>query len=172
VDSGAKRRWTVLGILMLATLVAIAYPVDEEGATFLPVRSSIVTVAKPSDLVVPPTVDSLEWVATEVDPFAIRSWTPAVPTQVEAVAVPREVAPVVVAVPSGPPALPYKFIGQMDSGGELLLYLGRGDQVHLAKVGDTIDGLYKIVQVSKTQIEFELVATSERQSLLIPQHEN
>jgi hypothetical protein len=71
------------------------------------------------------------------------------------------------AVPAGPPPLPYKFIGQMDTGTETMIYLGRGEQVHLAKVGDVLDGTYKVVNLTKTQIEFELLASSERQTLSI-----
>jgi hypothetical protein len=163
----AKRRWMVLICALMATLAAIAYPVDEELSVAPLERSFERAAIQPMAAQVAPETATVDWVASDVDPFAMREWiTPVASSPAIAPVDALEMAPVP-AVPAGPPPLPYKFIGQMDTGTETMIYLGRGEQVHLAKVGDVLDGTYKVVNLTKTQIEFELLASSERQTLSI-----
>jgi hypothetical protein len=169
MDNGQKRRWAFLGMALLATVAAIAYPV-EEPVDAGPVHS---TPANPrveaANVIVARSAAAPEWLAMEEDPFAVKGWTPPPPPAPPApVSVARAVEPVNISAPPPPPPLPFQFIGQMDTGSEQLVYLGRGDQIQLAKIGESIDGTYKLLSVSKTHLEFEIVATGERQSLPIP----
>lgn len=56
----------------------------------------------------------------------------------------------------------------MQNDGEQILYLGRSDQVLLARKGDVLESSYKVVEVSSTQVEFESVQSGIRQALPIP----
>lgn len=169
----ARVRWAILLAVLLATLAAIAYPVDDAINVVAPgggPRRAVVNSAqtKPASTASTPVEEKLDWVATEIDPFAPQSWAPVITPEPER----AYVAPVAaeVAAPEISP-LPYKFIGQMADGADRVLYLGRGEQVHLARQGDVLDGTYKIVLVAKTHVEFESVESGLKQTLPIPAQE-
>jgi len=173
LDRATKVRWAILLLILIATLVAIAYPTEvdtelvevvvPEGRT----ASVLSATLKASQSAEP------SWVASDDDPFASRGWesSPAIVAEPVKATVPIA-APPVDNTPPPPPPLPYKFVGQMNNGGDLVIYLGRGDQVLLAHEGDLLDGTYKVVSIRPNQIEFELVASSLRQTLPIPVQEN
>lgn len=165
MDSSKVKRWSVLGTALLATLAAIAYPVEDE-VQMAPVPP--VSAPRSGQKAAPAEeAGMIDWVASDVDPFAVRGWQAAPPPPPEQARVVHavEAAP---AAPPPPPALPYKFIGQMNDGTDRILYLGRGEQVQLARQGDVLDGTYKVLSVSATQIEFELISSGLKQWLAIP----
>lgn len=172
MDKAQKMRWTVLGLALAVTLIAIAYPVEvpieqvEEGPIRIPVKADL----KPTETI--RAGSSPDWVALDDDPFAAQTWAPPVAPPTITAPIARTVEPIDVSAPPPPPSLPFQFIGQMDTGAEHIVYLGRGDQIQMAKVGETLDSTYKLVNVSKSQLDFEIVATGQRQSLPIPASES
>jgi hypothetical protein len=165
----AHRRWAILLSALGATVVAIFYPIEEElpsqPQTNAPVSKPAVAKAA---LEMKPVRSGPIWIASREDPFAPRAWeSEPAPVSTDT----REIQPVeIVQAPAeqSPPPLPYTFLGQMQNDGELILYLGRGDQVLLARKGDVLENSYKVVEVSNAQIEFELLEGGVRQSLPIP----
>lgn len=167
----ARTRWTILLGALACTLVAVAYPAEEPD--------SIVEVATPSALWQPQAIKPAEavsqveplWIASDEDPFAFRDWQ-APPPPAPEFAKPVTSTSTVESVPLPPPQLPFKFVGQMNSGADLTVYLARGDQVALAREGDVLDGNYKVLAIRSNQIEFETISSGLKQTLAIPAQEN
>lgn len=163
----APTRWRILLICLALTVAAILVPVGEEVETSS-LNTERSTKAEPQGaekkLPINAEVDTDE----TNDPFAPRSWT--------AVAEPIAVAQTsnVVAVEASPvvestPPLPFKFLGKFNDGTELVVYLGRGEQTLVAKSGETLEGIYKIVDITEKSIEFVYLPRDEKQSLMIEQ---
>jgi hypothetical protein len=174
MDKTAKRRWAVLLGALALTIAAIVLPDgDPDGA------GSVVQVARsdrPRKTSTPavevdraqPTLDTSE----PVDPFAPRGWQAPPPPVPAAVIQQATASPVEPPPPAGPPPLPFKFMGRLNDGGAEVVYLSRGDQTVVARDGETLEGTYKVVGVSRQQIEFEYLPTGEKQALAIPVTEN
>lgn len=166
----AKHRWAVLLLLLVATVAAIAYPVEEESN-----EGVISSVASPSQLSQSEKEKSVGlnvvWVASDEDPFAPRTWQG--PTQTPTVEQTKSVPAVAEISPPPPvPQLPYKFVGQMNDEGGRTVYLARGDQVMLVRQGDVLEGSYKVTTIRASQIEFEALSSGLKQTLAIPLQEN
>jgi hypothetical protein len=109
------------------------------------------------------------WIANEENPFGPRVWdAPAKVTDAARDVQTVELAPVATEPATLPAPLPYRFLGQMQDGGNRIIYLGRGEEVLLAHQDDVLDGSYKVVTVSDSAIEFESVPSGVRQTLPIP----
>lgn len=59
----------------------------------------------------------------------------------------------------------------MRDGSDTVVYLGLGEEMVLARPGDTLEGGYKVAAITASQIEFESVALGIRQTLPIPNQE-
>lgn len=109
-------------------------------------------------------VEESESGADGSDPFAPRNWAPPPPPpEPVKVAPPPQVVAVI--VPEGPPPLPFQFMGRLNDGDDQVVYLGRGDQALVARMGEVLDSTYKVVGITAAQIEFEHIPTKQRQSL-------
>lgn len=165
MDKVAVLRKALL-VLGLAATVYASFGTDGEEPAMVqaavPVASrqqplvSVAPIAQPTG---EPEADS-----GESDPFAPRNWTP--PPPPEPVKVVTAAPPVVaVTVPEGPPPLPYQFMGRLNEGDDQVVYLGRGDQALVARMGEVLDSTYKVTGISAAQIEFEHMPTKQRQAL-------
>jgi len=169
MDRSNRGRLTILFCALGATVVAIAYPLEDavdvvEIAEFA-ARDTNAPASSPALV----AESGPAWIASEEDPFAVRSWQPPTVVQVPV----NQVAPVEAAPPPPPPPppLPYKFVGQMANGADRVIYLSRGDQVLLAHQGDVLEGTYKVVSIGGNQIEFETLSSGLKQALAIPAQE-
>jgi len=88
------------------------------------------------------------------DPFSPRSWMPP-PKPAAASAPPAPVAPL----------LPFRFAGQLHRDSGIEVFLARGDQIFLARDGDTLDGQYKVEAVGATEVSFIHLPSGTRQTL-------
>ena len=100
-------------------------------------------------------------VATNSDLFAPHNWYVAPP-----------LAPVaVVSVYSPPPRrpaappLPFRFIGKLDDSQQMLVFLQRGENVHVVRVGDVIDGTYRVDGVTDDRMTLVYLPLQVTQSL-------
>jgi hypothetical protein len=168
MDKRSLIRWVVLLSALAATIVAIFYPTDEPFQA-RPSRPSVAKpVARAAFVTIVKTPGRPVWVASDENPFASRVWEAPPPPVAES---PRAVQLVDTTQPAAeqpPPPLPYRFLGQMQDGGERVLYLGHGEQVLLARQGDVLESTYKVVAVNDGMIEFESVQSGARQTLPIP----
>src|SRR6185436_4178406 len=76
------------------------------------------------------------------DPFAARDWTPRAPQA------PVRAAQEPAFEPSAPPN-PYRFAGTLHSGGRLKAVFIRDQHVHIAQPGESLDGGYKVLSVTR-----------------------
>jgi hypothetical protein len=165
-------RGLVLAVLFVATFAAALYPVDEE---VMPVvrqaRAGVQPVAQA--LVQTPNVphaadEEPAQEAANIDPFAPRDWqAPAPVAPAPANVAPLAVAPLVLE-PQGPPPLPFQYMGRMTDGDTPLVYLVRGEQTLVAKLGETLDQAYRVVSIGPLQIDFLHIPTGEAQSMSLP----
>jgi hypothetical protein len=175
VDKAEKRRWAILLSLLVITLIAIAYPLEEKSGARSPVifarpadKEASATPILPADA--KPAADAP---APQTDPFAPRNWQAAPSASVT----PQSVAlvsaePAPAPAPAGPPPLPFCFAGRLNDGVDQVIYLTRGDQVLVARNGETLEGTYKVLAVEARRIEFMHLPSGEKQTLALPVTEN
>lgn len=65
------------------------------------------------------------------------------------------------------PALPFRYIGGIDDGGNRSALLMEGNRLHIVRRGDTLDGRYRIEQIGDASIDFTFLPLKQRQSLPI-----
>lgn len=173
MDKSQRRRWAVLLTALALTVAAIF---------FSPAPAEVVEVSA-RRAPVPNAVPAVQTSATEIapvfeeeasaDPFEKRGWgepPPPVAAEPVPVVVERTVAPVVVE-PSGPPPLPFRYVGSFSDDSGAVVYLARGDVALVARVGETLDGTYKVAAIQARSVEFENISTGTKQSLPIPEAE-
>jgi hypothetical protein len=97
------------------------------------------------------------------DAFAPRSWAPA---QVEAPPAPAARAPPPPAAPVAPP-LPYRYLGQLSEQGRTVVFLARGEAPVDGRVGEVLDGTYRIERIADSAVEFTYLPLNERQVLQV-----
>jgi hypothetical protein len=169
MDKAQRRRWFVLLSLLAGTIAAIFYPQEEAPLPQPKVARSAPAKAAPMQEIVS-VEPSRGWLATDENPFAPRGWIAPAPSSPPALA--RTVAPVVLPEAAPPPPspepLPFRFLGQMSDGDDRIIYLGQGEQVVPARLGDLLDGHYKVVAIQAAQIEFENTTSGLRQTLPLP----
>lgn len=82
--------------------------------------------------------------ASKRDAFAPHSWTP--PPKPVARPTPPPPPPAAPPPPPQPPALTLVYLGQLEVAGEdTVYYLAQGERVFAVSVGDTINGLYRVL---------------------------
>lgn len=167
MDRFQRIRWALLLVALALTLVTSVYPTSEEeklAETPPSKRTQLAsqrTSSSEEDYVMP----SAE-LKGEINPFTPRRWEKSLP-------LPEQPAKSEVAIkpepstPPGPPALPFKFMGRMDESGQETIYLSRGDEMIIARTGETLDNTYKIQFMDSQHIEFEHIPTGEKQVLSI-----
>ena len=174
MDKSTKRRAVLFGLLAV-TLVAAFAPQDEfvNDQSVVP-ATPIATppLSLPAIASGPPTTLTAETTPT-VDPFAPRDWLPpTAPVASVPAPVAVTVAPPLPQAPAGPPPLPYQFMGRLNDGDRQMVYLSKGDQPLVARIGETLEGTYKVLGIEPGRIDFEYTPTGERQSLNLPAPEN
>src|SRR5262249_43902123 len=99
---------------------------------------------------------------SKADLFASRDWTPPAPPM------PVQAVPEPAAAPSAP-SNPYRFAGTMHYGGSLKAVFVRDDHVHIAQVGETLDGGYKVLSVTRDAVTlvYKLLDIEQRIALAL-----
>ena len=75
-------------------------------------------------------------------------------------------APVLVQAPVAPP-LPYRFAGKVRKGGEEEVLVTKGDIVFSIKVGDTLDGTYRVESIGPDRIELLYLPLGTREHIAV-----
>jgi hypothetical protein len=169
---GPILRWAFLLSALGVAVVLVFGPSQQMGEAAEVVAPAARRVVPSQSISVEiPSVSTKSSNEEKSDPFTPRQWRAVEPAATPTPApITQPPAQVLAAPPSTPqpPAMPYKFIGQMDDGGRLVLYLGRGEQVFLGRLGETIEGEYKITAITPSQITFEYLPAGTTQILSIP----
>jgi hypothetical protein len=88
--------------------------------------------------------------------FSSRDWQPPPP-------------PVARGKPEPPraPPLPFRFFGRLLDNGTTVVFLNRQDDVYAVKAGDTIDGIYRVEDISGSEVVLTYLPLKQRQKLQI-----
>lgn len=160
-----KRLHGLLAILLVAVLAAwwAAGLDDDESAGEAPRRPAAARkVAAPrgvartalAALDAPrPALAEGDAAAPVPDLFPVRSFLPPPPP---APPPPR---------PTAPP-LPFRYSGMLEEGGRAAAFLEEGEQIRVVRVGDTLDGRYRVTAVSRARIDLIYLPLNEPQSLV------
>lgn len=170
-----KQRWIILGSLLSATLLA-GYLIDDEP---VPQKSKRSTAGKsavsspaenrragakeraselataPLSFPEPAAVDEskVEEGAKPIDPFRAKSWYVAPPSPPP----PKPMAP----------PLPFRFLGKLSEDGETRVFLEHQGKHIIARVGDVINGIYSVEEISGGQMTLLYQPLKEKQVLAI-----
>lgn len=142
----------MLGIALVATIIAsvVDFPAsDAPEPTQQKTRNSAIRHDLPT---VAETITVREQYATQAnDLFAPHSWQPPPPPP------PKPPAP------KAPP-LPFRYLGKVLDGSEILVFLGQGTRTHLLRRGDIL-AEYKVDEITPTGITFVYLLLDEKQHL-------
>lgn len=142
----------MLGIALVATIIAsvVDFPASDAPE---PTQQKTGNSAISRDLpTVAETITVREQYATQADDlFAPHSWQPPPPPP------PKPPAP------KAPP-LPFRYLGKVLEGSEILAFLGQGTRTHLLRRGDVL-AEYKVDEITPTEITFVYLPLNEKQHL-------
>ena len=160
------RRWIIYGAVLALALIGIRVTEQPEGrpaavrAEVAPYRAAD---APTSDAARVPGLDLERLVQrapreTQADPFNTRSWEAREAGQARWNAPPL--------APQAPP-LPFAFLGQLIEEGRVTVFLANGDRNWVVRVGDTIDGAYRVEAIADRTMTLTYLALETRQELAI-----
>lgn len=150
-----RRRLILFGALAL-TLLAV-FTVDRDEAP-PPTRREPPRAGSAPEPMAPPAVNTVadlkrsEYATARGDLFPPHSWLPpAVVTSDEA--------------PSGPPPLPFTYLGKMLEGRETVVFLLFQEKTVAVRRADVIDGTYRVEQITPHSMILVYLPLNEKQSL-------
>lgn len=94
--------------------------------------------------------------------FAPRSWTPP-----SAPAKPAAAAMQTQSAPAGPPPMPFRVAGRVVHGADASVVLARGDAVLPVRVGDTLDGGYRVEAIAADAVTLVYLPLGVRENLAL-----
>ncbi len=94
--------------------------------------------------------------------FGTQNWNPPPPAPPPAMVGPPPPPP----PPTAPP-LPFTYLGKAREGGVWEVYLVRGDKTYVAKIKDTIDGVYRVDAIRPPMMTFTYLPLNQEQTLNI-----
>ncbi|MBX3640312.1 MAG: hypothetical protein KF888_07350 [Nitrosomonas sp.] len=190
MDPAEKKRKTIIGVALLATLVAVVLVEDEDETVIETVgpaastqsakparpssaRGSVPQARRSDDL----NVDQLG--QRKFDPlagelFASTSWAPKPPPitpQQQAAMLQQQRAKVKTPPPAPtPPPLQFKYIGKAIEGNRTWVFLTQADENYIAKVGEKIDDRYRLDTISDESVTLTYLPLNAKQ--ILPIHDN
>ncbi len=81
---------------------------------------------------------------------------------------PMPIQPTPTATPIIPPAIPYKVLGVFGSRDELIVSLEEGGRIINARVGDVVDGRFRIHKINRESVDFSFPALPPEITRRIP----
>lgn len=170
----APQRRSLLGVVLLASLAATRWVASQDAQT---------------QAVNAPYAQSPQQIAARAREPVARAHAPAEPERLEleklhraAPAPPHadvfaasgweEPRPRVSAPPAPPPAptappLPFKYFGRMSEAGSVTVFLTSADRNHAVRVGDVLDGRYRIENISESTLVVTYLPLQQQQTLQI-----
>lgn len=175
LDASLLRKAGLVVALGGTVYASFLMPDDAQGYQPAPAPVRAATVAQLAGIAVSAGPVAFEDEEGEAgDPFAPRNWLPPAPpapaVPVRAVTAAQPVA--TITLPEGPPPVPFQFAGRMNDGDDHVVYLARGDRALVARTGEVLENVYKVVSINASQIEFVHIPTGQKQLLSLPAQEN
>jgi hypothetical protein len=156
-----RQRWWALGGVLALTLAAVVW-LDEEKAT----DSGVVAAAKPergarrSEAATGTETLALGALKRQIpedkpeDVFGAKSWYVPPPP-------PKALPP----PPPAPPPMPFTYMGRMVEGSTTTVFLTRQDRSYVIKVGDVVDGTYRVDAIDMGGVTFTYLPLNMQQTL-------
>jgi hypothetical protein len=176
-------RKIVLGTAAVATLLAAWFAPEQDGGVVGPAAATTREVPSHTGAAQPDALPA-EMSAVEAPPssgvdlqihsrvaddelgnvFAKQSWTPQSPLKVMA----EQMAPTrQTAAPSGPPPLPFQFMGRFTDEGKTAYFLQVDGQNVVARPGEKVNDSYLLDSVSGDTMNFIYLPLNQKQSLVV-----
>ena len=167
----AKQRWIIYCVALVLTLVAVRWAGGQDAADSRvagakkgseparPVREAQASTST-TEQVPELRLDRLGTRAPAApagDPFQARSWAPAPDPE----AVQRRLPP---PRPQAPP-LPFAYMGKMVDGDATVVFLANEDRNYIARVGDTLDGTYRVERIADNELVVTYLPLKIKQTL-------
>lgn len=159
-----KQRWVLLIFLLGLTLSATAWVSQQEVAAETvqvprPALTRPVVVEKTQENPGALKIDKLQRAPAEeaeTDLFAAKSWYVPPPP-------PKPVPP---PPPSAPP-LPFVYLGKLIEDGQQTVFLSKQERNYVVKMGDTIEGTYRVEEISSRVMTLVYLPLNIKQTLMI-----
>jgi hypothetical protein len=159
----SRARWLLLGIALALTLVAarLVGREDEGPPTAMPATRAHGTANE-----VPKERLELDLVrlaarqggAPAGDPFHTLSWESVAQEEARKSAPPLSPPP----APKAPP-LPFTYMGKLIEDGRIVVFLTQGDRNLIVRLGDTIDGTYRVDAVTEQHLSLTYLPLKQKQ---------
>ena len=176
-------RKIVLGTAAVATLLAAWFAPDQDGGVVGPAAATTreasapagppqlesPAAALPSTEAAPPSAIDLQIHSRVEDDepgnvFAKQSWAPRSPLKVMAEQTPQQQH---AGAPSGPPPLPFQFMGRFTDDGKTAYFLQIDGQNVVARPGEKVNDSYLLDSVSGDTMNFVYLPLNQKQSLVV-----
>jgi len=177
-------RKIVIGAAAAATLIAAWFAPDQDGGVVGPAAATTreADPAPATPVVAPvaiaaaaPPPANADGIDLQIHPrvaddemgnvFAKQSWAPEAPKKVM-----QEQAPQVAqqtGAPSGPPALPFQFLGRFTDEGKTAYFLQIDGQNVVARPGEKVNDSYLLDSVNGNTMNFVYLPLNQKQTLVV-----
>jgi hypothetical protein len=156
------------GVLLLAWFAPspVEQPVPSRVTTAAQKNNSITAARAPKqtavDAPIATTLPQREALGkSKQDIFGFQTWQPPPPPPPKAAAAPPPPPPV-------PPPNPYRFAGRIMQDGQAKVFLTRGEFPVLIKMGDVLEGTYRLDAINPTNIALTYLPLDYKETIAIP----
>lgn len=178
-------RKIVIGAAAVATLLAAWFAPDQDGGVVGPAAATtreaapVSAALAPVAAVVPPasTAPAADSIDLQIHPrvaddemgnvFAKQSWAPETPKKVMMDQAQAQQTAQQASAPSGPPALPFQFMGRFTDEGKTAYFLQIDGQNVVARPGEKVNDSYLLDSVSGDTMNFIYLPLNQKQTLVV-----
>ncbi|HEY0824447.1 MAG TPA: hypothetical protein VGD76_11720, partial [Ramlibacter sp.] len=69
--------------------------------------------------------------------------------------------------PAAAPPMPFQFMGRLDEGQGVKVFLQNGERLYTAAVGDVLEGKYRLTRIDANQLTFTYLPLEQQQVLAL-----
>lgn len=178
-------RKIVIGAAAVATLLAAWFAPDQDGGVVGPAAATtreaapVSAAQAPVAAVAPPasTAPAADSIDLQIHPrvaddemgnvFAKQSWAPETPKKVMMDQAQAQQTSQQASAPSGPPALPFQFMGRFADEGKTAYFLQIDGQNVVARPGEKVNDSYLLDSVSGDTMNFIYLPLNQKQTLVV-----
>jgi hypothetical protein len=184
-----RQRW-LLGAALLATLLAVWWaPSEPQNDVVLSARVNkaaelgpnlpSIALSVPTIALVSAAVNSaskvhvlairpreqIEGEAPDAPLFAATQWAPTLVVPPATPPIQQEVVELTPPPPPPPPPMPFRYLGRYQDAVQKVVFLQQNDQNLVVRVGDVLDGKYKVDSINATTLSLTYLPLNQPQSL-------
>ncbi|MBV6320198.1 hypothetical protein KVP70_04560 [Duganella sp. HSC-15S17] len=170
----------MIGAAAVATLLAAWFAPDQDGGVVGPAAATTREAAPaPAAVVAPPAsaAPAADGIDLQIHPrvaddemgnvFAKQSWAPETPKKVMMDQAQAQQTAQQASASSGPPALPFQFMGRFTDEGRTAYFLQIDGQNVVARPGEKVNDSYLLDSVSDNTMNFIYLPLNQKQTLVV-----